>query len=393
MMIPYVKSECKKYSIPDENCEPIIALSTNENELWIAVTNTRMNILLYKLENGELSFCETFYTGNRNKIIGLEWSKQDALLVIAIDMSCIIYKKDEHNKWKHSNVHIPSKEELPTCVCWHPYAYAFAIGFSSGLIFICSKKEKQKWNIKKITNHMGMILFMQWSSSGYFLSTNSLDTTSLLLYMISLCEINENPRYTSKKYEQIEKILAKQNFKNNEIIHKIECKESIILHTAFSLENARIAIIVSNFKDTNEKQQIIISDFLKSPVDTQMVTWIGQTMQKCLFIEENKLIVCGNELYPIMITCVNEEWILSMIVLPEYTIKNLSVEFFYNKKAIKDIEEEQKHLDGNHIVSELIAHSNRILQLSMLEPYQLNKPIRFLTVSSDFNIIIWTITS
>lgn len=59
-------------------------------------------------------------------------------------MKCVIYKKKkESEKWICTNVNIPT-EELPTCVCWHPYAYSFAIGFSTGNIFICSKKKKRK---------------------------------------------------------------------------------------------------------------------------------------------------------------------------------------------------------------------------------------------------------
>ncbi|SBT35167.1 actin-related protein 2/3 complex subunit 1, putative (ARC40) [Plasmodium ovale wallikeri] len=290
-----------------------------------------------------------------NKIIGLEWSKQNELLIVTIDMNCLIYKKNKNAKWECTNVNIPT-EELPTCVCWHPHTHSFAIGFSSGNIFICSKKEKQKWVIKKVVKHIGSILFLEWSSSGYILSTNSLDETSLLM-----------------------------------------CTSGLLDEDSKNKEN------LNSFESSCKKQQIIISDFFKSPANTQFVSWIGQTLQRCMFLDEEKLlVVCteafamnvfalfGYEMFPIIVECLHGEWIISRVVLPEFSIKNLSVHFFYDKKSIQDIEKECNHMEGNEIIGEIIPHSNSILQISMLEPYQHKECGKFVTVSSDFNVVIWS---
>lgn len=85
----------------------------------------------------------------------------------------------------------------------------------------------------------------------------------------------------------------------------------------------------------------------------------------------------------------NDEWIISKVVLPEFNIKNLTVDFFYDQKEIQEIEQECEHLDGNEIIGEIVAHSNYILQISMLEPYENKIYIEFITVSSDFSIVLW----
>ncbi|ETW52816.1 hypothetical protein PFUGPA_05124 [Plasmodium falciparum Palo Alto/Uganda] len=203
-------------------------------------------------------------------------------------MKCIIYKKKENGKWECTNVNIPT-EDLPTCACWHPHTYSFAIGFTSGIIFICSKKENQKWKIKKINNHVASVMFIDWSSSA----------------------------------------------------------------------------------------------------NTQYVSWVGQTLQRCLFLDDDKLLVYGYEIFPIIVEYLNDEWIISKVVLPEFNIKNLTVDFFYDQKEIQEIEQECEHLDGNEIIGEIVAHSNYILQISMLEPYENKIYIEFITVSSDFSIVLW----
>lgn len=101
-------------------------------------------------------------------------------------MKCVIFKKNQKGKWECTNVNI-STEELPTCVCWHPHANTFAIGFSSGAIFICSLKEKKKWVIKKVENHTGSILFLDWSSSGIiFLSFSIFFFAVLFSFIVAL---------------------------------------------------------------------------------------------------------------------------------------------------------------------------------------------------------------
>lgn len=415
MPIAHIKCECQKYLVPQKDCEPFIAVSTNKDELLVAVINNKKDIILYKLENEELTQCCTLYNGNRNKIVGLEWSRQNSLLIIFIDMSCLIYRKNENEQWKHNTVNIPT-EEIPTCVCWHPYAHAFAIGFSSGVVFICSRKEKQKWSIKKLSNHIGSILHLKWSFSGHVLSTCSTDETSLLLCTLRVCEDsasinntstanNSNNNYVNGDEKEVnqhfQEIFAQRNFKNNEVINKIERKGCIFLYSSFSLSSKRIAIIASNFNEDIEKQQIIICDFLKTPTDTQFVTWLGQSLQKCLFLDEQRLLVYGYEMFPILLTCSSNEWLISSVILPEFSIPNLCVDFFFDKKRIAQIEEEYEHMDGNKLLSEIIPHSNHILQISMIESFQnenktitktqIQTPNQFVTVSTDFNIILWTL--
>ncbi|CRH00056.1 conserved Plasmodium protein, unknown function [Plasmodium relictum] len=387
MTIEHIKCQCIKYSIPDEDCEPIIRASTNTNDLLVAVINNKKNVLLYKIVNKELIYCETFYIGNRNKVIGFEWSRKNELLIITIDMKCIIYMRNENETWVCSTVNIPT-QELPTCACWHPFADSFAIGFSSGVTFICSKKDKQKWTIKKIVNHTGSILYLQWNSSGHILSTASMDSTSLLICTLDLWEDNTVNNQNIKIYEKIKEFIKERNLKNNDIIDKVEYEGYIFCHTTFSLSNEKIAIIASNFENSCRKQQIIISDYLQSPAKIQLVSWIGQTLQKCLFLEEDKLLY-GYELFPIIIACSNDEWVISKVILPEFTIKNLSVDFFYDKKEIQDIEKENNKMNGNDIIGEIVAHSNQIIQISMLESYEYKNYKQFITVSSDFNMILW----
>ncbi|CXI44160.1 actin-related protein 2/3 complex subunit 1, putative [Plasmodium berghei] len=387
-MIEYLKCNCVKYSIPDEEYNIPIKLSPNKKEMLIAVVNTKNNIVLYKIINTEIIYFDILYTGSRNKIIGLEWSAKNELLIVTIDMKCVIFKKNQKGKWECTNVNI-STEELPTCVCWHPHANTFAIGFSSGAIFICSLKEKKKWVIKKVENHTGSILFLDWSSSGYILSTSSLDSTSLLIYTPNIVDEETNNKDNLKLHRKFEECIAERNFKNNDIINKIECTGYILCHSSFSLSNEKVAIIASSFDNSCKKQKIIISDFLKSPINIQSVTWVGQTLQKCLFLDNERLLVYGYEVFPIIIECINNEWIISRVVLPEFIIKNLSVDFFYDKKSIKDIEQTCNELNGNEIIGEIVAHSNSILQLSMLETCEDMKNGKFVTVSSDFNVVIW----
>lgn len=392
MPIAHIKCECKKFSLPDKDCEPVIAVSTNKKELLVSVINTRKDIILYEIKNDQLIQIHTLYTGNRNKIIGLEWSGQNSLLILFIDMSCLIYKKDENEKWKYSSVNIPT-EDTPTCVCWHPYSYAFAIGFCSGMIFICSRKEKQKWLIKKITNHIGSILHLRWSYSGHVLSTSSMDETSLLLCTLSICE-DTSKNNENEMHQHIGSILSQRNFKNNEIISKIERKGCIFLHTSFSLSSKKVAIIANNFNEDIEKQEILICDFLKDPSDIQAVVWLGQSLQKCLFLDDHRLLAYGYELFPILLTDFSDEWVISAVVLPEFTVPNLCVDFFFDKKRIEEIEKEYDHMDGNKLLSEIIPHSNHILQISMTEPCgkEKNEQNQFITVSTDFNIILWSFT-
>ncbi|CRG96236.1 conserved Plasmodium protein, unknown function [Plasmodium gallinaceum] len=389
MIVEHIKCECIKYSLPDEDSEPIITASSNVDDLLVAVINNKKNVLLYKIVNKELIYCETFYIGNSNKIIGFEWSKKNELLIITIDMKCIIYIRDEKGIWSYNNVNIPT-EELPTCACWHPYAHSFAIGFSSGVIFICSKKNKQKWSIKKLVNHTGSILYLQWNSSGLVLSTNSVDSTSLLICTLDLWEDNIVKKQSIKIFEKIKEFITEKNLKNYDIINKVECKGYIFIYATFSLSNEKVAMIANNFENNCEKQQIIIFDYLKSPIKVHFISWIGQTLHKCLFIDEDKLLVYGYELFPIIIERSNDEWVISKVVLPEFTIKNLTVDFFYDKKDIHDIEKEYNDMHGNKIIGEIVAHSNQILQISMLESYEYKKYTQFITVSSDFNVIVWS---
>ncbi|VWU51889.1 actin-related protein 2/3 complex subunit 1, putative [Hepatocystis sp. ex Piliocolobus tephrosceles] len=383
--IDHLKCNCVSYSIPDEEYETPIKVSINKEEMLVGVVNNKKNIVLYKIVDKQLIYNNIIYTGSSNKVVGLEWSNKNDLLVVTIDMNCIIYNKNENNKWECTSVNIPT-EELPTCVCWHPYCNAFAIGFSSGVIFICSRKEKQKWSIKKVLNHTGSILFLEWSSSGCVLSTNSIDSTSLLLCTLGLFD-NESD---IKTFQNIEKIITENNFKSNDIINKIECKGYIISHSAFSSSNEKVAIIANSFESNSKKQQIIISEFFKSPANIQFVTWIGQALQKCLFINEQKLLVYGYEMFPIVVEYINDYWAITKVVLPEFNVKGLCVDFFYDKKNIQDIEAECENMDGNEIVSEIIAHSNNILQMSLLKPDEYKQCGEFVTVSSDFNIVIWS---
>lgn len=106
-------------------------------------------------------------------------------------------------------------------------------------------------------------------------------------------------------------------------------------------------------------------------------------------MDNERLLVYGYEVFPIIIECINNEWIISRVVLPEFIIKNLSVDFFYDKKSIKDIEKTCNELNGNEIIGEIVAHSNSILQLSMLETCEDMKSGKFATVSGDFNVVIW----
>ncbi|SBT77068.1 actin-related protein 2/3 complex subunit 1, putative [Plasmodium ovale] len=389
MMIAHLKCTCTKYTIPDEDCDTPIRVSGNKEDILVAVVYNKKNVILHKIVNTELTYCDTIYTGSSNKIIGLEWSKQNELLIVTIDMNCLIYKKNKNAKWECTNVNIPT-EELPTCVCWHPHTHSFAIGFSSGNIFICSKKEKQKWVIKKVVKHIGSILFLEWSSSGYILSTNSLDETSLLMCTSGLLDEDSKNKENLKAYAHIEEFITERNLKNNDVINKIECRGHVIFHSSFSASNEKVAIIASSFESSCKKQQIIISDFFKSPANTQFVSWIGQTLQRCMFLDEEKLLVFGYEMFPIIVECLHGEWIISRVVLPEFSIKNLSVDFFYDKKSIQDIEKECNHMEGNEIIGEIIPHSNSILQISMLEPYQHKECGKFVTVSSDFNVVIWS---
>ncbi|SBS90905.1 actin-related protein 2/3 complex subunit 1, putative (ARC40) [Plasmodium ovale curtisi] len=437
MMIAHLKCTCTKYTIPDEDCDTPIRVSGNKEDILVAVVNNKNNVILHKIVNAELTYCDTIYTGvscnnynakeekytrkeksytglcntfcvthphktSSNKIIGLEWSKQNELLIVTIDMNCLIYKKNKNAKWECTNVNIPT-EELPTCVCWHPHTHSFAIGFSSGNIFICSKREKQKWVIKKVVKHIGSILFLEWSSSGYILSTNSLDETSFLMCTSGLMDEDSKNKENLKAYAHIEEFITERNLKNNDVINKIECRGHVILHSSFSASNEKVAIIASSFESSCKKQQIIISDFFKSPANTQFVSWIGQTLQRCMFLDEERLlVVCteaftmnvfamfGYEMFPIIVECLHGEWIISRVVLPEFSIKNLSVDFFYDKKSIQDIEKECNHMHGNEIIGEIIPHSNSILQISMLEPYEHKECGKFVTVSSDFNVVIWS---
>ncbi|KYN98828.1 hypothetical protein PGSY75_1118800 [Plasmodium gaboni] len=387
-MIDHLKCNCIKYNIPDEDCEPVIKVSENKDDMLVAVSSNKRNILLYKIINKEIIYSDTFFIGDPNKIIALEWSKKNDLLIVTIDMKCIIYKKKEDGKWEYTNVNIPT-EDLPTCACWHPHTYSFAIGFTSGIIFICSKKENQKWKIKKITNHVASVMFIEWSSSGYILSTNSLDSTSLLLCTSGLLDDNIKNKNNINIYKNMETFITERNINNNDIIYKIESEGYIFLHSSFSLSNEKIAIIATNFESTYEKQQIIISDYFKSPANIQYVSWVGQTLQRCLFLDDDKLLVYGYEIFPIIVEYLNDEWIISKVVLPEFNIKNLTVDFFYDQKEIQEIEQECEHLDGNQIIGEIVAHSNYILQISMLEPYENKIYIEFITVSSDFSIVLW----
>ncbi|KAI4838315.1 actin-related protein 2/3 complex subunit 1 [Plasmodium brasilianum] len=392
-MIEHVKCNCTKYSIPENDYyEPPIRVSTKKNDILIAVMSNRKNVVLHKIVKAELIYSDTIYTGiqSRNKIVGLEWSRQNELLIVTIDMKCVIYKKKkESEKWICTNVNIPT-EELPTCVCWHPYAYSFAIGFSTGNIFICSKKEKEKWTIKQIVSHAGSILFLEWGSSGYILSTTSMDSTARIVCTLGLSDERSKHEEQYGAYGNIEDLIAQRDLKNNDIICKIECEGYVICHSSFSLSNEKVAIIANNFENSYEKQQIIIADYCKSPANIQFVSWVGQTFQKSLFFGEDKLLVYGYEIFPIIIDCVNGEWVISKVVLPEFTIKNLSFDFFYDKKNIQDIEKECNHINGNEVTGEIIPHSNSILQISMLEPYESKEYTQFITASSDFNIVLWT---
>ncbi|ETW48727.1 hypothetical protein PFMALIP_03265 [Plasmodium falciparum MaliPS096_E11] len=187
----------------------------------------------------------------------------------------------------------------------------------------------------------------------------------------------------------METFITERNIHNNDIIYKIESEGYIFLHSSFSFSNEKIAIIATNFESTYEKQQIIILDYFKSPANTQYVSWVGQTLQRCLFLDDDKLLVYGYEIFPIIVEYLNDEWIISKVVLPEFNIKNLTVDFFYDQKEIQEIEQECEHLDGNEIIGEIVAHSNYILQISMLEPYENKIYIEFITVSSDFSIVLW----
>ncbi|GAW80956.1 WD domain, G-beta repeat domain containing protein [Plasmodium gonderi] len=388
-MIDYLKCDCIKYAIPDENSEPPISISRNKENTLVAAVENKKYVHIYKIKNSGFSRCDTICIGNRNKIIALEWSNQNDLLILTIDMKCVIYKNGKNGKWENSHVNIPNEDLTPTCVSWHPHSYYFAIGFSSGVILICSKSENQKWTIEKLINHSGSILFLQWCYSGHVLCSCSMDSTVVLVCTSDL--LHDGPKNEEKfrTYSNIDKVIADRNLNNNDVISKIECEGHIIFHSSFSSSNERIAVITSNFENSCENQQIIISDYFESPPNTQFLSWIGQTMQKCLFLDENRLLVYGYEIFPILIESINGEWTISKVVLPQFSIKNLSVDFFYDKKTIQDIEEECKYMNGNEIIGEIVAHSNNILQISMLEPHESGKYITFVTVSSDFNVVFW----
>lgn len=62
-MIEYLKCNCVKYSIPDEEYNIPIKLSPNKKEMLIAVVNTKNNIVLYKIINTEIIYFDILYTG------------------------------------------------------------------------------------------------------------------------------------------------------------------------------------------------------------------------------------------------------------------------------------------------------------------------------------------
>ncbi|CAA9988212.1 conserved Plasmodium protein, unknown function [Plasmodium knowlesi strain H] len=388
-MIEYIKCECTKYLVPEEDSEPPINVSANMQNTLVAVVKNKKYVHLSKITSGKLSPCETIFLGNRHKIVALEWSSQNDLLVLTIDMKCVIYKKGKNERWETTNVSITSEELLPTCACWHPHAHSFAIGFSSGVIFICSKRENTKWKIEKLINHSGSILFLQWSYSGHILCSCSMDSSAQLVCTSGTLDKDTPDEGGTRIHPNIDEGGEDRNLKSYDVIGKIECEGHVILHSSFSPSNRRVAVIASNFENNGENQQIIICDYFKSTPNTQFVSWVGQTMQKCLFLDEDTLLVYGYEIFPIIVECMSGEWTLSKVVLPQFSIKNLSIDFFYDKKGIQDIEEQCQHMSGNEIIGEIVAHSNNILQMFLLEPRDDQKYVHFVTVSSDFNVVFW----
>ncbi|EWC87928.1 hypothetical protein PFNF54_03159 [Plasmodium falciparum NF54] len=63
-MIDHLKCNCIKYNIPDEDCEPVIKVSENKDDMLVAVSSNKRNILLYKIINREIIYSDTFYIGN-----------------------------------------------------------------------------------------------------------------------------------------------------------------------------------------------------------------------------------------------------------------------------------------------------------------------------------------
>ncbi|KMZ84057.1 WD domain, G-beta repeat domain-containing protein [Plasmodium vivax Brazil I] len=400
-MIDYIKCECTKYAVPEEDSEPPISVSANAQNTLVAVVKNKRYVHVSKITGGKLAPCKAIFLGNRHKIVALEWSSQNDLLVLTIDMKCVIYKKGKNERWETTNVGITAEELLPTCACWHPHAHSFAIGFSSGVIFICSKGEDTKWKIEKLANHSGSVLFLQWSYSGHILCSCSMDSSAQLVCTSgALRTLDEGipdegrTRFiclytTMGTLPSIDELIEDRDLKRNDVIGKIECEGHVILHSSFSPSSKRVAVIASSFDDNRENQQIIICDYLKSAPNTQFVAWVGQTMQKCLFLDEDTLLVYGYEVFPILVECLSGEWTLSKVVLPQFSIKNLSIDFFYDKKGIQDIEDQCQHMSGNEIIGEIVAHSNNILQMCLLEPREGQEYAQFVTVSSDFNVVFW----
>ncbi|GAB66463.1 WD domain G-beta repeat domain containing protein [Plasmodium cynomolgi strain B] len=388
-MTEYIKCECTKYVLPEEDSEPPINVSTNAQNTLVAVVKNKRYVQVSKITNGKLSPCQTIFLGNRHKVVALEWSSQNDLLVLTIDMKCVIYKKGKNERWNTTNVSITSEELLPTCACWHPHAHSFAIGFSSGVIFICSKGEDTKWKIEKVANHSGSVLFLQWSYSGNILCSCSMDSSAQLVCTSGTLDEDIPDEGRTRTHSNIDELIEDRNLNSNDVIGKIECEGHVILHSSFSPSNKRVAVIASSFENNRENQQIIICDYFKPTPNTQFVSWVGQTMQKCLFLDEDSLLVYGYDIFPILVECLSGEWTLSKVVLPQFSIKNLSIDFFYDKKGIQDIEDQCQHMSGNEIIGEIVAHSNSILQMCLLEPREDQKCVQFVTVSSDFNVVFW----
>ncbi|EDL45579.1 WD domain, G-beta repeat domain containing protein [Plasmodium vivax] len=391
-MIDYIKCECTKYAVPEEDSEPPISVSANAQNTLVAVVKNKRYVHVSKITGGKLAPCKAIFLGNRHKIVALEWSSQNDLLVLTIDMKCVIYKKGKNERWETTNVGITAEELLPTCACWHPHAHSFAIGFSSGVIFICSKGEDTNWKIEKLANHSGSVLFLQWSYSGHILCSCSMDSSAQLVCTSGAFRTLDEgipDEGRTRTLPSIDELIEDRDLKRNDVIGKIECEGHVILHSSFSPSSKRVAVIASSFDDNRENQQIIICDYLKSAPNTQFVAWVGQTMQKCLFLDEDTLLVYGYEVFPILVECLSGEWTLSKVVLPQFSIKNLSIDFFYDKKGIQDIEDQCQHMSGNEIIGEIVAHSNNILQMCLLEPREGQEYAQFVTVSSDFNVVFW----
>ncbi|KJP87629.1 hypothetical protein AK88_02657 [Plasmodium fragile] len=389
-MIEYIKCECTKYAVPEEDSEPPINVSANAQNTLVAFVKNEKYVHVSKITSGKLSPCKTIFLANRHKIVALEWSRQNDLLVLTIDMKCVIYKEGKNGRWKPTNVSITSEELLPTCACWHPHAHSFAIGFASGVIFICSSKgEDTKWKIQKVVNHSGSVLFLQWSYSGHILCSCSMDSSAQLVRTSGTVDEDTPDGGKTRMHPNIDELVEDSNLNSNDVIGKIECEGHVILHSSFSPSNKRVAVIASSFENNREHQQIIICDYLKPMPNTEFVSWVGQTMQKCLFLDEDTLLVYGYEIFPILVECLSGEWTLSKVVLPQFSIKNLSIDFFYDKKSIQDIEDQCQNMSGNEIIGEIVAHSNNILQMFLLEPLEGQTYTQFVTVSSDFNVVFW----